>query len=108
MTEFVGTLRERITIEKPIATRTATGVKETGWEPMFSCFAAVALEGAGAESEGQALSAMPKVRVTIRRRAGPAIDHRIRWGQRLLMIRQLLDDPRAKDRLVLRCEEVRA
>jgi head-tail adaptor len=55
-----------------------------------------------------ALSAMPKHRVTIRRRQGVVIDQRIRWGQRTLMIRQLLDDPRYPDRLVLRCEETRA
>jgi head-tail adaptor len=51
---------------------------------------------------------MPKLRVTIRRRQGIAIDQRIRWGARTLMIRQLLDDPRSPDRLTLRCEEARA
>jgi head-tail adaptor len=54
-----------------------------------------------------AFSAMPKLRVTIRRRPGIAIDQRIRWQTRTLMIRQLLDDPRYADRLTLRCEEAR-
>ena len=107
MTEFAGTLRERIIIERPISKRTATGVQESGWEGVASCLAAIQLEGVGAESEAMALSAMPKLRVTMRRRSGVAIDQRIRWGARTLMIRQLLDDPTLADRLVLRCEEVR-
>lgn len=107
MTEFAGKLRERITIERPTTTRTPTGLQEAGWEPVGRCLAAIGLEGVGAESEGQALSAMPRLRVTIRRRSGIAIDQRIRWGARTLMIRQLLDDPRLPERLVLRCEELR-
>ena len=105
--EFAGTLRERIAIERPTNIRTATGLQMAGWEQFARCLAAISLEGVGAESEGQALSAMPKLRVTIRRREGIAIDQRVRWGSRTLMVRQLLDDPRYPDRLVLRCEEVR-
>lgn len=108
MMEFAGTLRQRIRIERPVTTRTPTGVQESGWEPVASCLAAIELEGVGPQSEAQALSAMPKLRVTIRRRQGIAIDQRIRWGARTLMIRQLLDDPRSLDRLTLRCEEARA
>jgi head-tail adaptor len=67
----------------------------------------VALETIGVESEGQALSAMPKYRVTIRQRDGISLDQRITWNGRTLMVRQLLDDPRTKDRIVMRCEEVR-
>jgi head-tail adaptor len=51
---------------------------------------------------------MPKFRVTIRWREGIAIDQRISWNGRKLMVRQLLDDPRTKDRITMRCEEVRA
>lgn len=107
MSEFAGTLRERISIERPITTRTPTGLQEAGWEPVARCLAAIALEGVGAESEAMALSAMPRLRVTVRRRDGIRIDQRIRWGSRMLMIRQLLDDPRTPDRLVMRCEEIR-
>lgn len=107
MSEFAGTLRERIRIERPVNRRTESGLQEAGWEPVASCLAAIVLEGVGPETEGQALSAMPRLRVTVRRRNGIAIDQRIRWGDRILMIRQLLDDPRKPDRLALRCEEVR-
>ena len=106
--EFAGTLRERVIIERPISTRNAMGLQEPGWEQVCRCLASVALESVGAESEAQALSAMPRFRVTIRWREGIAIDQRISWNGRKLMVRQLLDDPRARDRIVMRCEEVRA
>lgn len=108
MSEFAGTLRERIAIERPVGARTAMGLQQSEWAQLCRCVAAIVPEGAGSESEAQALSAMPRFRVTIRKRDGVAIDQRINWGGRLLMIRQMLDDPRARDRIVMRCEEVRA
>ena len=108
MTEFAGTLRERIVIERPISVRNAMGLQEPGWEEVCRCLASVALESVGAESEGQALSAMPRFRVTMRWREGIAIDQRVSWKGRKLMVRQLLDDPRSKDRVAMRCEEVRS
>ena len=107
MSEFAGTLRERIVIEAPVGSRTAMGVQQSDWQQVCNCLASVALEGAGPESEGQALSAMPKYRVTIRKRDGIAIDHRIGWRGRVMMVRQILDDPRVRDRIVMRCEEAR-
>ncbi|HUG46270.1 MAG TPA: head-tail adaptor protein, partial [Sphingomicrobium sp.] len=82
MTEFAGALRQRVNIERPVALRTSTGLQEAGWEPVARCFAAIQVEGVGPESEAMALSAMPRLRVTIRRRPGIAIDQRIRWGSR--------------------------
>ena len=106
--EFAGTLRERVTIERPVSSRNAMGLKQPGWETVCSCLASVALESVGAESEAQALSAMPKFRVTIRQREGIGLGQRISWNGRKMMVRQLLDDPRSKDRITMRCEEVRA
>jgi SPP1 family predicted phage head-tail adaptor len=107
MSEFAGTLRERITIERPVSLRNAMGLQESGWQEVCRCLAAVALESVGAESEAQALSSMPRFRVIVRRRDGIALDQRVRWNGRSMMVRQLLDDPRTKDRIVMRCEEVR-
>jgi len=107
MSEFAGTLRERIVIENPVSSRNALGLQEPGWEEVCRCLAAVAPDGIGAQSEAQALSAMPLYRVTIRQREGVAIGQRISWKGRRLMVRQLLEDPRLKDRIVMRCEEVR-
>jgi head-tail adaptor len=105
--EFAGTLRERIVIERAISLRNAMGLQEPGWEQVCRCLASVTLESVGPESEAQSLSAMPRYRVTIRRRDGVSIDQRVIWNSRKLMVRQLLDDPRDKDRLTMRCEEVR-
>lgn len=107
MTEFAGTLRERVTIERPISVRNAMGLQEPGWELVCRCLASVTLDSVGPESEAQALSAMPRYRITIRWREGIAIDQRVSWNGRSLKVRQLLDDPRAKDRIAMRCEEVR-
>jgi len=105
--EFAGTLIQRIIIEQPVSARTETGMQESGWEVVARCLAAVVPEGAGPESEGQALSAMARFRVTIRRREGIAVGQRLRWGARVLMVRQRIDDPGLADRIVLRCEEIR-
>ena len=105
--EFAGTLRERILIERPVSLRNAMGLQQPGWEEVCRCLASVVLESVGAESEAQALSAMPKYRVTIRTREGIALDQRITLRARKLMVRQMLDDPTAKDRITMRCEEVR-
>ena len=107
MSEFAGTLRERIIIERPSEARTAMGLQVAGWEEVARCLAAVEPDGAGIEREAMAFSAMPRFKVSIRLREGVAIDQRIRWGTRLLMIRQMISDPRLGDRIVMRCEEVR-
>lgn len=106
--EFAGTLNERILIERPVQSRNELGLQEYGWEAVCRCLASVVLEGVGAESEAMALSAMPRFRVTIRKREGIAIDQRVSWKGRLMMIRQFLADPKMQDRLTLRCEEVRS
>src|SRR3954469_9833870 len=90
MTEFAGTLRERIVVERPVSLRNAMGLQEPGWEEVCRCLAAVTLESVGAEAEAQALSSMPKYRVTIRQRDGVSLDQRITWNRRKMMVRQLL------------------
>jgi head-tail adaptor len=105
--EFAGALSERILIERPVAERDAAGLQQTLWERVCECRASVRLESVGAQSVGQALSAMPRYRVAIRRRDDIALDQRVSWGARTLIVRQLLDDPLAKDRITMRCDEVR-
>ncbi|WP_205481029.1 head-tail adaptor protein [Sphingomonas arenae] len=108
MGEFAGTLRERITFERQVAVRSAAGLRDGGWERFADCLAAVVFDAVGAEAEGMSLSAMPRFRVSIRMRDEIAVDQRVRWKGRLLMVRQLLFDPRLPDRLTLKCEEVRS
>lgn len=105
--EFAGSLRERISIERLSPARTAMGLSTSQWEPVCRCLASIAPEGAGAEAEAMSLSAMPRYRVTIRARADVTVEQRVNWAGRRLMIRQCLHDPALKDRIMLRCEEVR-
>ena len=108
MTEFAGTLRERVVIEQPVSLRNAMGLQEPGWEQVCSCLAAIALESIGPQAQAQAMSAMPIYQITIRRRDDITVNQRVTWSGRTFFVRQLLDEPRTKDRIVMRCEEVRA
>ena len=108
MSEFAGTLKERVVIERPAVLRTELGMQAAGWEMVAICLAAIVAQGAGAEAEAQALSAMSRFRVTIRARDGIAVGQQVRWRTRVLAVRQRIDDPTTPDRIVLRCEEVRA
>ena len=105
--ELAGRLNQRIVIERPSAVRTDSGLQTAGWEMVARCLAAIEPEGAGPETEGMALAAMPRFRVTMRPREGLFVGQRVLWGGRVLMIRLRIDDPRMKDRTVLRCEEAR-
>ncbi|HXG81551.1 MAG TPA: head-tail adaptor protein [Sphingomicrobium sp.] len=105
--EFAGTLNERIIIERPADLRTASGLQTAGWEPVARCLAAIVAEGVGPEAEAQALSAMPRYRVTIRWREGISVGQRLLWGDRAMLVKQRIDDPRLRDRIMLRCEEMR-
>ena len=105
--EFAGTLRERILIERPVTNRTPMGLQDAGWEKVCRAMAAVEPDGLGAEAEAQALSAMPRFRVTIRPRDGISVGQRVTWRERQMTVRQVLANPLEKDRIVLRCEEMR-
>ena len=107
MSEFAGALRERIVIERPTDLRTPSALQTAGWEPVTRCLAAIVAEGAGAEAEAMALSAMPRFRVTIRKRDGIGVGQRVVWGERAMIVKQRIDDPKLPDRILLRCEEMR-
>lgn len=107
MSEFAGTLKERVRIERPVPLRTASGLQQAGWEEVVRCLAEIVPEGAGAEAEAMSLSAMSRYRVTIRARGGISVGQRVVWKERAMLVRQRIDDPRLPDRIMLRCEEVR-
>ena len=106
--EFAGRLRERIVVEALSGARNEFGAILPDYEVVARCLAAVAPEGVGAEAEGQALTAMARFRVTIRVREGISVGQRVRWRERVLMVRQRIDDPALPDRITLRCEETRS
>ena len=107
MSEFAGSLRERVLLLRQEHVRTAAGLLVGEWVGFAHCHAAVVPDGVGTEAEGMTLSQMPRYRVTLRPIAGLTIDQRIQWRDRIMGVRQVIDDPRTPDRILLRCEEVR-
>ena len=108
MSEFAGTLNQRVELLRPTPDRTEAGLSLRTWERFARCLASVVPDGAGAESEGMSLSALPRFRAVIRMRRDVAVDHKLLWRGRPLLIKQIIEDPRTPDRMQLRCEEMRS
>lgn len=106
MNGLAGTLGERVTFERRGPERDALGSAEGDWAVEATVWAAVVPDGVGAETAGEAASGMPRLRVTIRRRA-VLLEHRLVWRGRRFGVREIVEDPRAPDRIVLRVEEMR-
>ena len=104
---FAGTLAERIAIERRGEARDDVGGAEGDWALLTTCWAAIGLDGSGAEASGDVLSRMPRWRVTVRSGVAPGPGDRINWKGRLLAVRRVEADPRTPDRLVIMAEEMR-
>jgi head-tail adaptor len=107
MSEFAGSLTQRIEIWERSEGRLASCASSEEMSFVLSCLAAIVAEGTGAENEAMSVSAMPRFRVTVRRQPTITIDQQVRWRCRRLIVRQIIDNPMLADRLVLRCEEQR-
>lgn len=107
MREFAGLLRERVEIWQRLPARLPSGVATEDWQFVGACLARIEAEGVGAASEAMAVSAMQRFRITIRSRTDVALEQRILWKNRRLIVRQIADDPATPDRQTLRCEELR-
>ncbi|WP_344709808.1 phage head completion protein [Sphingomonas humi] len=107
MTEFAGSLNQRIELWAHSQERLPSGTASQEREFLLSCRAAIVLEGFGTESEAMSLSAMPRYRLAVRKLPDFSVGHQVRWRGRNLLIRQVVDDPVQPDRLILRCEEQR-
>ncbi len=107
MSEFSGLLRERVEIWQRSNARLPSGVSSEQWQAVGVCRARVETEGVGAASEAMAVSSMPRFRITIRNRTDIALEQRIHWKGRRLIVRQIANDPLTPDRQTLRCEELR-
>lgn len=107
MSEFAGSLNQRIELWERSRDRLATGASSEEMRLVLRCLAAIVSEGTGAANEAMSVSAMQRFRITVRKQVGFAIDQQVRWRGRRLVVRQVVDDPMLVDRLVLRCEEQR-
>jgi head-tail adaptor len=107
MTELAGTLRERVVLETRLESRDpragATGKYSYDGEAWAALMPLMPTE----LSRADALSALPRWQVTIRKREGVGIRTRLTWRGKYLAVRGLISDPRQPAQMVLTCEEVR-
>lgn len=103
--ELAGRLVERVTVSRRSDARDAMG-SEAAWVLAGSGWAEVRPEKRGPAFVGEALSALPLWRVTMRA-GGLQIGDRIGWGARSLIVRELIEDPALPDRIVGIGEEER-
>ena len=107
MSEFAGSLRERVLIEQRQGNRDllagATGQYAYAGEAWAALMPMMPADLAQADS----LSAMPRWQVTMRKREGIGPGTRLTWRRKYLAVRGVICDPRVPAQIVLTCEEVR-
>ena len=107
MTEFSGTLRERVTLERRLSNRDALGGAVGAYAYDGAAWAAVSPLIPADLSVADSLSALPRWQVTMRKREGVDLKTRLVWRGRFLGVRSVVSDPRDPARMVLTCQEKR-
>ncbi len=105
--EFAGTLREHIVIETRLSTRDSRAGAVGNYRYDGQAWAAVSPLMPADLTRADALSAMPRWRVTIRKREGVGLGTRLTWRGKYLAVRATLSDPQTPAQMHLTCEEVR-
>jgi len=105
--EFSGSLKERVAIEQRRAERDVLAGAMRGYTYDGAAWAAVAPLFPASLAEADALSALPRWQVTMRKREGIGPATRLVWRSRFLAVRSVLSDPREPAKMILTCEEMR-
>jgi head-tail adaptor len=105
--EFAGGLRERIVLETRLGSRDEKAGATGRYSYDGETWAALMPMMPANLTSANALSAMPRWQVTIRKREGIGLATRLTWRGKYLAVRGLLSDPRQPAQIVLTCEEVR-
>lgn len=107
MTEFSGSLRERVTLERRLGNRDALGGAVGAYAYDGAAWAAVSPLIPADLTQADSLSALPRWQVTMRKREGIDLKTRLVWRGRFLGVRSVVSDPRDPARMVLTCQEKR-
>lgn len=107
MSEFAGTLRERVLIETRLGERDALAGATGRYAYEGAAWAAVTPLIPADLASADALSANLRWQVTMRKRECLSLRSRLSWRGRHLAIRSLVTDPREPAQMVLTCEELR-
>jgi SPP1 family predicted phage head-tail adaptor len=105
--EFAGTLREHIVIETRMSTRDSRAGAVGNCRYDGQAWAAVSPLMPADLTQADALSALPRWRVTIRKREGVGLSTRLTWRGKYLAVRMAISDPQTPAQMHLTCEEVR-
>lgn len=107
MSEFAGALRERITIERRNDARDRLAGALGKWRHDSVAWAAITPITASDIFVANTLSALPRWRVTMRKREGVDLRARIVWRGRYLSPRGVENDPRDPAQMIVTTEEQR-
>lgn len=107
MSEFAGSLRERVVLETRLEARDARGGATGRYSYDGVAWASLMPLIPGDLTQADALSALPRWQVTIRKREGVGMRTRLTWRGKYLAVRALVSDPSEPAQMVLTCEEVR-
>ena len=107
MTEFAGALRERIAIERRNDERDMLAGARGKWRYDGAAWAAITPLAPADLVVADAISALPRWRVTIRKRESIDASSRIVWRGRYLNVRSVESDPREPAQMVLTTQEQR-
>jgi head-tail adaptor len=105
--ELAGRLRELVTIQRRGPERDALAGAEGEWAAIGDVWAALEPSGTGDPQAGDAWSAMPRWRATVRSGADVMVGDRIVWRGRMIVVRHYAADPAKPDRIMLIAEEMR-
>jgi SPP1 family predicted phage head-tail adaptor len=105
MSDAIGALRARVTLEAPTRVADEIGGAAILWVSQGDVWAAIVAGGVGEGAAHDAVASTAAFRVTINRRGDVRAGWRVVWGERQLRIIGVVDDGAA--RISLTCEEER-
>lgn len=107
MSEFSGSLRERVSIERRRAERDVLAGAKRGYDYDGAAWVAVTPLMPAGLTVADALSAQPRWQVTMRKREGIDPATRLVWRGKFLAVKTVVSDPREPAQMLLTCEEMR-
>ncbi len=105
--EFAGTLRERVVLETRLEGRDGRGGATRDFSYDGVAWASLMPLVPADLTRADALSAMPRWQVKMRKRESVGLRTRLTWRGKYLAVRGLVSDPREPAQMLLTCEELR-
>lgn len=104
--ELAGSLRERVVLERRLGGRDALGGGGGRYAYIGEAWAALSPIAPGNLTAGESIRALPRWRVTLRKRDFIDPSVRLVWRGKFLAVRAVVSDPREPSQMMLTCEEI--